>query len=772
MTLKFIKKSLFTLSVFAFLLAFFPITSKASGTISYLTATVGETYDTVGINYHCSEDGSYVIYSKTSDGKTIANPIKVEANSTLWHMDAYTSSDAESGYGFSERYVCKATLTRLDANTKYYYQVVSGDSVSNIQSFTTTGTNKDNKSFLFLTDIQSSGGSFQNAETLIQAILRKNMTAQPNLVVMTGDQVDRGGVEQQWIDYYKYVTSLQGFLQATVPGNHEYYLNLSGEYVSNEVFKQFHNYPENGPADRIGSSYYFVWDQILFIMLDTVKTNYDVQAQQDWFRNVVKNNPSQWIIVGSHPGLYATGAYVSDANVMRRNWLSVFEECQVDLALNGHEHVYCRKNLRYGGTAASPSSGPVDEKLGVTYLQGAAAGLKNYSEKIQPSLLKDYDKVLKGLNNLGVLVRVEANQLTIQCYNAAGTVLDEFTLEAKRPQYIEEVSDAEILDSVSVSYDKETEKVTIQWGDNLYGIVSDIHVTGGNKIDVSMPIVSNNVTSRSWSGYYTDYNYHFQVELTKYDGTTLNKDLPLILNEDILEYPIVYDLDGGTNHPDNPTTYTGAGLPLALYAPTKSGYVFTGWKLNRKIITEIPEGTQGEITLVATWEAAKYHITYDLNGGSNSGLNPISFYTNRLPITLYPATKEHYEFVGWQLGDDIITALPEGIISDITLKAVWKAETYTLNYNLDGGTLPQDAPQNFTIDAIPTLPTPTKDGYQFTGWKVGGRKITSLEGITGDTTLIATWEKAKGCKKSLGLDILASITLLTTALIVLRKKYK
>ena len=287
-----------------------------------------------------------------------------------------------------------------------------------------------------------------------------------------------------------------------------------------------------------------------------------------------------------------------------------------------------------------------------------------------------------------------------------------------------------------------------------------------------MPIVSNNVTSRTWSGYYTDYNYHFQVELTKYDGTTLTKNLPLILNEDILEYPIVYDLDGGSNHPDNPTTYTGAKLPLALFAPTKPGYVFKGWKLNRKTVTEIPEGTQGEITLVATWEAAQCHVTYDLGGGNNSGLNPTSFYTNRLPITLYPATKEHYQFVGWQLGDDIITALPEGIISDVTLKAVWKAETYTLNYNLDGGTLPQDAPQNFTIDTIPTLPTPTKDGYQFTGWKVNGRQITSLEGITGNTTLMATWEKEKGCKKSLGLDILASITLLATALIVLRKKHK
>lgn len=78
-------------------------------------------------------------------------------------------------------------------------------------------------------------------------------------------------------------------------------------------------------------------------MLDTVKTDYNVAQQQEWFRNVVKNNPTQWIIVGSHPGLYATGAYESDAQIMRRNWLDLFEECQVDIALNGHEHVYARK---------------------------------------------------------------------------------------------------------------------------------------------------------------------------------------------------------------------------------------------------------------------------------------------------------------------------------------------------------------------------------------------------------------------------------------------
>ena len=165
--------------------------------------------------------------------------------------------------------------------------------------------------------------------------------------VMKGPEVV-DGVEQAAV-----TLNYGNFLQATIPGNHEYYFSSNGSYISNEIYNQFYNNPTNGPSDRLGSSYYFVWDQFLFIMLDTVKTDYNVAQQQEWFRNVVKNNPTQWIIVGSHPGLYATGAYESDAQIMRRNWLDLFEECQVDIALNGHEHVYARKNLRYNGNSNS-----------------------------------------------------------------------------------------------------------------------------------------------------------------------------------------------------------------------------------------------------------------------------------------------------------------------------------------------------------------------------------------------------------------------------------
>ena len=779
MIYKFFKK-LLVVPVFVLILLFsIHFTTHAAGEILYLTASVGETYDEVGINYHASEDGSYLIYSTTMNNNELTNFTRVDPNSKLWQMDKI-GDDANSG--FTQRYVCKVNLTNLRANTKYYYQVVLGNVKSEIQSFTTASDNNDDKSFMFLTDIQSSGTGFRNVENLIQAILEENDDLNPNLVVMTGDQVDRGGYEQQWKDYHSYVPALDNFLQATVPGNHEYYFSTDGGYISNEIYNQFYNNPMNGPEDRLGSSYYFVWDQILFIMLDTVKNDYNVALQQEWFRNVVKNNPTQWIIVGSHPGLYSTGAYASDAQIMRRNWLDVFEECQVDLALNGHEHVYARKNLRYDGNSNETSAGPKNEALGITYLQGAAAGLKNYGGLSKPDLIADYDYVDKFVNNTGVLFKLEGNALTATLYNASGTALDTFTLTAKRPTTIEPLTDEEILDTFNISYDEENSKVSINWDGKIYGNVSSVKFTGGNisSNGIEIAIASNKLVSMSWLGYYTDYNYEFEVEITKMDGSKLYKTLPLILNVALLDYEIIYDLDGGTNHPDNPSTFKGTLLPIDLTAflkdPTKDGYLFDGWILDdNKYVTEtIPDGTYHNIVLKATWEKAPYSITYELDGGTNNKYNPVEFYPEDLPLRLSKPAKEGYIFTGWSLNGNIITQIPTNTNSNIVLTAIGEEETFKITYSLVGGTNPNNAPTEYSKSNKPALPTPTKDGYTFTGWTLRGTKIDSIPSDSeGNITLTATWEqtKSKGCKKNMTIEVLLGIGLLAGTCILLRKKH-
>lgn len=108
----------------------------------------------------------------------------------------------------------------------------------------------------------------------------------------------------------------------------------------------------------------------------------------------------------------------------------------------------------------------------------------------------------------------------MELYTAAGKVIDTFTLTAKRPTSIEQLSDQEILDAFDISYDEEKSSVSINWDGKIYGNVASLKFTGGNLSDMGQEIAisTNKLTSKSWSGYYTDYNYEFQVEITKVDG--------------------------------------------------------------------------------------------------------------------------------------------------------------------------------------------------------------------------------------------------------------
>ena len=48
-------------------------------------------------------------------------------------------------------------------------------------------------------------------------------------------------------------------------------------------------------------------------------------------------------------------------------------------------------------------------------------------------------------------------------------------------------------------------------------------------------------------------------------------------NWSVINYTITYNLDGGTNNPNNPSTYTIKTETFALGSPTKSAYNFIGW---------------------------------------------------------------------------------------------------------------------------------------------------------------------------------------------------
>ena len=66
-------------------------------------------------------------------------------------------------------------------------------------------------------------------------------------------------------------------------------------------------------------------------------------------------------------------------------------------------------------------------------------------------------------------------------------------------------------------------------------------------------------------------------------------------------YTITYELDGGTNAPDNPASYDIESATITLKDPTKEGYDFAGWTMDGFAVTELPAGSSGDKTITANW---------------------------------------------------------------------------------------------------------------------------------------------------------------------------
>ena len=56
----------------------------------------------------------------------------------------------------------------------------------------------------------------------------------------------------------------------------------------------------------------------------------------------------------------------------------------------------------------------------------------------------------------------------------------------------------------------------------------------------------------------------------------------------------------------------------------------------------------------------------------------------------------------------------------------------------------ENAPETFAADETVVLPTPTREGYEFDGWKMGGKRITSIaKGTKKNVTVTAVWKPVK-----------------------------
>ena len=163
------------------------------------------------------------------------------------------------------------------------------------------------------------------------------------------------------------------------------------------------------------------------------------------------------------------------------------------------------------------------------------------------------------------------------------------------------------------------------------------------------------------------------------------------------------------------------GYMKVTFNVTNNSYVVARIKARENTTPDIPD-TPDKPDTPDIPETKKYIITYDANGGENAPRSQEKTEDISLKLSLQKPTRSGYTFIGWSTRKEPLEAAyqPGGDFAlnrDTTLYAVWQINTYTITYNLDGGTLQSQNPDSYTVETdIITLNNPSKDGYMFLGW--------------------------------------------------------
>lgn len=156
---------------------------------------------------------------------------------------------------------------------------------------------------------------------------------------------------------------------------------------------------------------------------------------------------------------------------------------------------------------------------------------------------------------------------------------------------------------------------------------------------------------------------------------------------------------------------------------------------------------------------ASYTISYNANGGSGAPSSQTKYYGKNLTLSSTTPTRTGYSFQGWALtkaNADAGTAYYDaggtcGKNENLTLYAVWKANTYAVTYNAnatDVTNLPSQQTKTYGITLKLSSTIPKRTNYNFLGWATSASATTATYAAGANYTanskvmLYAVWELA------------------------------
>ncbi len=218
------------------------------------------------------------------------------------------------------------------------------------------------------------------------------------------------------------------------------------------------------------------------------------------------------------------------------------------------------------------------------------------------------------------------------------------------------------------------------------------------------------------------------------------------------EYTVTLQTDGGKLSGSSETKVKVTfGKAFSLPPASKENFEFLGWYDRSTQLTNANGvglavwNIAEDVTLTAQYRRIEYTITFNTNGGTSVGAK--TAYKGE-PMELPACTKEGYTFNYWKTSSGTKLTSPYMATGSITLYADWTANTYTISFNVNGGSL-SDGTKQVTYGSAFSLPVPTREGYTFDGWFYIGKRVTDKMGNG-----VSEWNIASSVAVSAGWNLL------------------
>lgn len=263
-----------------------------------------------------------------------------------------------------------------------------------------------------------------------------------------------------------------------------------------------------------------------------------------------------------------------------------------------------------------------------------------------------------------------------------------------------------------------------------FGVALDITATGGTVTRTSATTFTVKINA-SWETYYSGAQ-------TNYGMTASSGNSSVTLNS------------FGTKSSSGSGSFTGTYSISGNGSATKTITV-TFRNFNNDNGNSATKTVSFSVSVPA-WTS--YKITYNANGGSGAPSAQTKWKNQTLTLSSTKPIRTGYSFLGWSTSASATSATYSAggsytANAAATLYAVWKANTYTVKYDANGGSgAPANQTKTYGVTLTLSSTKPVRTNYNFKGWGTSASATTvvytSGASYTNNAavTLYAIWELA------------------------------